>query len=93
MTRIHQGRNTFEVTALKKEIFDFHKCIFVALDKNNVPRVLFPSPISKLSKTRSSVKDVSVRLETYPESVVTITFVDSQNADRFYNALDALLKK
>lgn len=91
MTRIHQGRSTFEVTALKREIIDRHQSIFVALDKNNVPRVLFPSPISKLSRNRSSVKDVSVRLETHPESVVTVTFADSENADRFYDFLNGLL--
>ena len=67
--------------------------MFVALDNNNKPRIIFPTKAVKLPEKEDSEKEVILNLQTKPSRAVTVEFDYSTEANEFYSFVKDRLKE
>lgn len=93
--RVFQGRTLLEkVSTIKAKKADYSHWFFAVLDRENTPLMVFPTGLLELlGKKDPEAEEVSFTLKTKLETVISIEFNNSIDADKFYEFLDERLFK
>lgn len=71
---------------IKVKQVDYGQWLLVAVT-GDTPRVLFTSSTFEFPKQKGSYEEMSLVLQTRPETLISMEFVNFANVDRFYTLL------